>query len=176
MSLVTRKPVFRVFDWGRRLKPGCSATEASNRHEMAKLEILYIYIYYLGSEQQRHWSDCRSAPLLFAHGINRFFHDVAHLSLTFLFAFFKYSPVAICWEIAVSLGFPLWFFILLASLVCVLFQSDVTLWKVTQAIYIVYTNCMPDFMILAQAVLQIFCSQVHLNWSYGWLCKTVFPK
>ena len=39
----------------------------------------------LGSEQQRRWSDCANAqadaPLLFEHGINRFSHDVAHISL-----------------------------------------------------------------------------------------------
>ena len=33
------------------------------------------------------------------------------------------------------------------------------LWKVNQVFYIMCTNCMPDIMILAQAVLQIFCSQ-----------------
>ena len=40
-------------------------------------------------------------------------------------------------------------------------QSNIEriLWKVNQVIYIMYPNCMPDIMILAQAVLQIFCSQ-----------------
>ena len=33
------------------------------------------------------------------------------------------------------------------------------LWKVNQVIYIMYLNCMSDIMILAQTVLQIFCSQ-----------------
>ena len=33
------------------------------------------------------------------------------------------------------------------------------LWKVNQVISIMYPNCMPDIMILAQVVLQIFCSQ-----------------
>ena len=33
------------------------------------------------------------------------------------------------------------------------------LWKVNQVIYIMYPNCKPDIMILAQAVLKIFCSQ-----------------
>ena len=31
--------------------------------------------------------------------------------------------------------------------------------KVNQVIYIMYLNCTPDTMILAQAILQIFCSQ-----------------
>ena len=31
--------------------------------------------------------------------------------------------------------------------------------KVNQVIYIMYPNCVPDIMILAQAVLQVFCSQ-----------------
>ena len=39
-------------------------------------------------------------------------------------------------------------------------QSILTiLFKVNQMIYIMYLNCMPDIMILAQVVLQIFCSQ-----------------
>ena len=36
---------------------------------------------------------------------------------------------------------------------------DRILWKVNQVIYIMYRNCMPDIMMLAQAVLQLFCSQ-----------------
>ena len=31
--------------------------------------------------------------------------------------------------------------------------------EVNQVIYIMHPNCIPDIMILAQAVLQIFCSQ-----------------
>ena len=58
MSLVTRKPVFGVCDQGR-LKPACAATEASWRLRVCA-----------------GWS----APLLFAYGINRFSHDVAHMS------------------------------------------------------------------------------------------------
>ena len=40
-------------------------------------------------------------------------------------------------------------------------QSNIhrILWKVNQIIYIMYPNCMPDIMILAQAVLKIFCWQ-----------------
>ena len=47
-----------------------------------KLQILKLeMLYHLGSEQQRCWSDCAgwSAPLLFAYGVNRFSHGVAHL-------------------------------------------------------------------------------------------------
>ena len=37
MSLVTRKPLFRVSDQGR-LKPACSATETSQRLEISDIE------------------------------------------------------------------------------------------------------------------------------------------
>ena len=37
-------------------------------------------------------------------------------------------------------------------------KFDTILWKVNQVIYIMYPNCMPDIMILAQAVLKIFSS------------------
>ena len=40
-----------------------------------KLEELYC----LGGKQQRCWSDCASAPLLFAYGINKFSHDIAQM-------------------------------------------------------------------------------------------------
>ena len=33
------------------------------------------------------------------------------------------------------------------------------LWKVNQVMYIMYPNCMPGIMILAQGVIQLFCSQ-----------------
>ena len=36
---------------------------------------------------------------------------------------------------------------------------DRILWKVNQVINIMYPNCMPDIMILAQEGLHIFCSQ-----------------
>ena len=42
-------------------------------------------------------------------------------------------------------------------------NNSVKVWqnfmKVNQVIYIMYPNCMPDIMILAQVILQIFCSQ-----------------
>ena len=56
MSLVTRNPVFGVFDqvW---LEPVCSATGLARvikiKLHLKELETLY----YLGSEQQRRWSD-----------------------------------------------------------------------------------------------------------------------
>ena len=34
---------------------------------------------------------------------------------------------------------------------------DRIVWKINQVIYIMYPNCMTDIMILAQALLQIFC-------------------
>ena len=51
-----------------------------------KLDVLY----HPGSEQQRCWSDCTgwSAPLLFAYGINRFSHDLAHIKQDIL----KHAP------------------------------------------------------------------------------------
>ena len=78
MSLVTRKPVFEVFDQIR-LKLACSATETSK-----SLEILYLVsIEIILSRQQTikalirlHGCGGWSAPLLFAYGINRFSHDV----------------------------------------------------------------------------------------------------
>ena len=80
MSPVTRKPVFGVCDQVR-LKPACSATEAS-----WSLEILAIASRGIILSRQpttkvlirlRQCSDW-SALLLFAYGINWFSHDVAH--------------------------------------------------------------------------------------------------
>ena len=61
-----------------------------------------------------------------------------------------------CWQ-----G-PLWVNFL--SLKRGIIQSNIhrILWKV-QIIYIMYPNCMPDTMILAQAVLQIFCWQSYFT-------------
>ena len=81
LSLVTRKPFFGISDQVR-LKPAYSATERLTTVVIWKFVFSkYRHLYYLGSEQQRRWSDCAdawSAPLLFAYGINRFSHDVAH--------------------------------------------------------------------------------------------------
>ena len=55
MSPFTRKPVLGV-SVQLRLKPACSATEASWSLEILDIETIEI-LYYLGSEQQRLWSD-----------------------------------------------------------------------------------------------------------------------
>ena len=44
MSLVKRKPVFRVFDQVR-LKAACSAKEASQSHEIATIETRDIILF-----------------------------------------------------------------------------------------------------------------------------------
>ena len=54
---------------------------------------------------------------------------------------------------------PLWVKCLSLKRGIIQSNFDRILWKVNQVIYIMYPNCMPDIMILAQAVLQIFCSQ-----------------
>ena len=61
-------------------------------------------------------------------------------------------------EIFCSQG-PLW--VKCISLKRGIIQSkfDRILWKVNQVIYIMYPNCMAYIKILAQALLQIFCSQ-----------------
>ena len=86
-SRVTRKPVFGVFNQVR-LKPACAATCLKFRKW--KLEELY----YLGSEQQWHWSDCTDAQTdlrllsvcAFVVRIwhNKFSHDVAHIIKFFI--------------------------------------------------------------------------------------------
>ena len=58
MSHVTRKPDFGVCDQVRH-KPACAATEASYRLDISDIETRDIN--YLGSEQQRRWSDCADA-------------------------------------------------------------------------------------------------------------------
>ena len=35
--------------------------------------------------------------------------------------------------------------------------------QINQVIYTTYSNCMPDIMILAQAVLKLICSQVSFT-------------
>ena len=58
-----------------------------------------------------------------------------------------------CWQ-----G-PLW--VKCLSLKRYVIQSSIhrTLWNVNQVIYIMFPNSMPDIVILAQAVLQMFCWQ-----------------
>ena len=83
MSLITRKPVFGVCNQGR-LKPACAVREA-----MLRLEISGIETRGIISTRQRTTKALNSlrgcagwsVPLLFAYGINRFSHEVAHMSL-----------------------------------------------------------------------------------------------
>ena len=58
---------------------------------------------------------------------------------------------------------PLWLKCLRPKRKIIQSNFDRILWKVNQVIYIMYPNCMPDIMILPQAVLQIFCSQGGLS-------------
>ena len=57
----SQESLFSRFFHQVRLKPVCSTKEASYSHEIANIEISYIILYYLGSEQQRRWSDCADA-------------------------------------------------------------------------------------------------------------------
>ena len=83
MRLVTRKPVFEVCDQVRH-KPACATTGASQR-----LKILDIETRDMTLHRQRtanvlirlRISAGWSVPLLFAYGINRFSHDMAHMIL-----------------------------------------------------------------------------------------------
>ena len=54
---------------------------------------------------------------------------------------------------------PLWVKCLCPKREIIQSNVDRILWKVNQVFYIIYPNCMLDIMILAHAVLQIFCSQ-----------------
>ena len=89
LSLVTRKPVVGVCNQ-LKLKPACSATQISSGLEISATVSRGIIL-------SRQWTTkvlirlrkCAgwSAPLLFAYGINWFFHDVAHFIFFFLFLF-----------------------------------------------------------------------------------------
>ena len=81
MSAVTRKPAFGVFDQVR-LKPACSAAETSWRLEISDTENGYIILSRKWTTKvliRLHRCAGWSAPLLFAHGINRFSHDEAQI-------------------------------------------------------------------------------------------------
>ena len=81
MCLVTRKPVFAVFNQVR-LQPACSATEASESHEIANIETREIILSRLRTTKaliSLHRCAGWSAPLLIAYGINRFSHVGAHM-------------------------------------------------------------------------------------------------
>ena len=69
LNLVTRKPLFGVCDQVR-LKPACLATEADKSLQISDLASKCNIL-----SRQR----TTKAPLLFAYGKNRFFHDVAYL-------------------------------------------------------------------------------------------------
>ena len=80
LSLVTRKPVFGVCDQVR-LKPACSAEETRYRLEVSDIETEdNILSRHRTTRVLIRLRGCAgwSAPLLFAHGINRFSHDVSH--------------------------------------------------------------------------------------------------
>ena len=89
LSLVTRKPV--LGECGQvRLKPAYSATDTSQSLESLDIEARGIILSRQRTTKAlvrlRGWAG-RSAPLLFAYGINRFSHDVAHLMHFFFFSF-----------------------------------------------------------------------------------------
>ena len=63
-SLITRKPVFGVCDQVR-LKPICSATEASQNHEIANVQTKEIIL--CSQWEQRCWSGCASSDWADAH-------------------------------------------------------------------------------------------------------------
>ena len=109
MSHVTRKPVFGVCDQVR-LKPACSATEASLSLDSSDIETRSIILSRLGTTKvliRLRESAGWSAPLLFAYGINRFSHDMAHILITpnwsvgeivFLQYFMPYRPIQQLWS------------------------------------------------------------------------------
>ena len=70
VSLVTRKPVFGVFDQVR-LKPACSATETSYRLDISDLETRGIIL-----PRQR---TTKALICKLIYGINRFSHDMAQV-------------------------------------------------------------------------------------------------
>ena len=85
MSLITRKPVFGVWDHVR-LKPACSATERAS-FEILDIETRDIILskkritkVWIRLRECAGWFAC----LLFAYGKYRFCHDVAHLPIKLL--------------------------------------------------------------------------------------------
>ena len=95
MSHVVRKPVCDQV----RLKPACSATESSYGLKMLDITSRGIIL-------SRQWTikvlirlrRCTgwSAPLLFAYGINRFCHDIAHIFLLNRSQFKMWIVIQIC--------------------------------------------------------------------------------
>ena len=83
MSLVTRKPNFGVSEQ-MRLKLTCSATETSYRLVILDTETRGIILSRKRTTKaliRLHGCAGRSALLLFTYGINRFSHDVAHITI-----------------------------------------------------------------------------------------------
>ena len=81
MSHVTRKPVFGVFDQVR-LKLAWSATETIYRLEISAIssrDILLSRRWKTKALIRLRGRESWSAVLLFAYGINRFYHDMAHI-------------------------------------------------------------------------------------------------
>ena len=83
MSFVTRKPVFGVSDQ-LRLKPAFSADETSEGLEISAIASRNIIL----SRREKQRCD-QTAPLLFAYGKRRFCHDMAHIMLKLIFAYFR---------------------------------------------------------------------------------------
>ena len=98
LSHVMRKPSLGLCKQVR-LKPAYSATQPSKSHEIANKEIRDIIL-------SRQWTTkalirlrgCTgwSAPLLFAYGINRFSHDMAHLSVVIWTASSEFGTYSLC--------------------------------------------------------------------------------
>ena len=86
MSLVKRKPVFRVCEQGR-LKPACAATEARQRLEILDIETRGIILARQRTAKALIRCAGWFAPLLFAYGKNKFSHEGAQM----LFGYHNYS-------------------------------------------------------------------------------------
>ena len=81
MSLVTRKPVFGVYNQVG-LSPVCAAKEARYRLGISDIETWCIILSRQRTKKVLiRLRGCAgwTAPLLFAYGKNRFSHDVAHM-------------------------------------------------------------------------------------------------
>ena len=65
-----RKPVFGVYDQVR-LKPACSATEASENHEIANIETRYCTIYAANNKGADQTARTRRLICAFVDGIGQ---------------------------------------------------------------------------------------------------------
>ena len=142
-------PVFGVCDHVR-LKPVCSGKEASWSHEIANIETRGIIL----SRQRRTKALIRlrgcagwSAPLLFTYGINRFSHDVAHISLTidwFLHCNETTYTVQTLKLIFTRLSILSWFVSSIYSVLLPLFLRSV--WKPVLALWNLVNNLYLDWL------------------------------